>query len=109
MMLNISESLPREMQGILACCNPVPVPVRQYLLVLHQMILKAREQPLIKPILEEETVHRFTATMNNFDNPIMCPHDLNHDAEFRDDLPVLLKNNDSRKSGILFFFFHISF
>lgn len=48
MMLQIAESLPREMQGILACCNPIPPLVRQNLHVLHQFILKAREQPLVK-------------------------------------------------------------
>ena len=48
MMLQISENLPREMQGILACCNPVPPLVRSNLLQLHQIILKAREQPLEK-------------------------------------------------------------
>jgi hypothetical protein len=48
MMLQIAESLPREMQGILACCNPVPPLVRQKLLVLHHIILEARDQPLVK-------------------------------------------------------------
>lgn len=48
MMLQIAENLPREMQGILACCNPIPPMVRQNLHVLHQYILKAREQPLVK-------------------------------------------------------------
>lgn len=48
MMLQIAESLPREMQGILACCNPIPPLVRQQLNTLHQIVLRAREQPLIK-------------------------------------------------------------
>lgn len=48
MMLQIAESLPREMQGILACCNPIPPLVRQSLHSIHQIILKAREQPLVK-------------------------------------------------------------
>lgn len=48
MMLQISEILPREMQGILACCNPIPPLVRQNLHVLHRFILAAREQPLVK-------------------------------------------------------------
>lgn len=48
MLLQIAESLPREMQGILACCNPIPPIVRQNLHPLHKIILKAREQPLIK-------------------------------------------------------------
>lgn len=36
------------MQGILACCSPVPVHVKQELHVLHQIINTARDQPLIK-------------------------------------------------------------
>lgn len=48
MMLQIAENLPREMQGILACCNPIPPLVRQHLHVLHRCILQAREQPLTK-------------------------------------------------------------
>lgn len=48
MMLQIAENLPREMQGILACCNPIPPLVRQHLHVLHRFILTAREQPLTK-------------------------------------------------------------
>lgn len=48
MMLQIAENLPREMQGILACCNPIPPLVRQHLHVLHRFILQAREQPLTK-------------------------------------------------------------
>lgn len=50
MMLQIAESLPREMQGILACCNPIPPVVRQNLHPLHQFVFKAREQPLVKVI-----------------------------------------------------------
>ena len=38
MMLKISTELPREMQGILACCNPVPPLVKQNLGVLHSIL-----------------------------------------------------------------------
>lgn len=48
MLLQICERLPREMQGILACCNPIPPLVRANLLDLHKIILKAREQPIEK-------------------------------------------------------------
>lgn len=51
MLLQIAEALPREMQGILACCNPVPPLVRANLLELHQVILRAREQSLEKVCL----------------------------------------------------------
>lgn len=48
MMLQIAESLPREMQGILACCNPIPPLVRQNLHKLHAIVLEARNQPFVK-------------------------------------------------------------
>ena len=47
MLLKICSELPREMQGILACCNPVPPLVKQNLNQLHEIILKARDQPLV--------------------------------------------------------------
>ena len=42
MMLKVGTELPREMQGILACCNPVPPLVRQHLVTIHQVVLAAR-------------------------------------------------------------------
>lgn len=48
MLLQIAETLPREMQGILACCNPIPALVRQNLAAIHRIVLQAREQPLIQ-------------------------------------------------------------
>lgn len=91
MMLQISESLPREMQGILACCNPIPPLVRQNLHTLHQIILKARDQPLIKPIINEQIENRIVNTIE-VDDKLYCPHDLSYEPEFRDDLPTLLNS-----------------
>lgn len=48
MLLQIAEILPREMQGILACCNPIPMIVRQNLSHLHKLITEARNQPMNK-------------------------------------------------------------
>ncbi|KNC29695.1 hypothetical protein FF38_05071 [Lucilia cuprina] len=101
MMLQISESLPREMQGILACCNPIPPLVRQHLHTLHQIILKAREQPLVKPILEAEASHRVAyANVKDYNSKLHCPHDLSHHEEFRDDLPTLISFD--KEKGIKF-------
>ena len=47
MLLKICTELPREMQGILACCNPVPPLVKQNLNQLHQIVLTARDKPLV--------------------------------------------------------------
>ncbi|EDV23854.1 uncharacterized protein TRIADDRAFT_27020, partial [Trichoplax adhaerens] len=46
MLLQIAENLPREPQGILACCNPIPTLVRQYIGDIHQIIKKARERSI---------------------------------------------------------------
>lgn len=97
MLLQIAETLPREMQGILACCNPIPPLVRQHLNTIHQIVLKAREQPLIKPVINE-TAMRPAVNLNNkkdlLNNPLHCPHDLSHQAEHRDDLPTLIGNKE---------------
>ncbi|XP_061690221.1 exosome component 10 [Syngnathoides biaculeatus] len=48
MMIKISEELPKEPQGIIACCNPVPPLVRQKVNELHLLVQEAREMPLLK-------------------------------------------------------------
>nr|XP_056721374.1 exosome component 10 [Euleptes europaea] len=48
MLLKISEELPKEPQGIIACCNPVPPLVRQQINEMHLLIKQAREMPLLK-------------------------------------------------------------
>lgn len=97
MMLQIAEILPREQQGILACCNPVPPLVRQNLLTLNKMIIKVRLEPLEKPILQSEPVTRQQIKQYgslNWDAPLNCPHDLSKsDDEFSTNLPTLLNNN----------------
>uniref|UniRef100_A0A1B6F5B3 Exosome complex component 10 homolog n=1 Tax=Cuerna arida TaxID=1464854 RepID=A0A1B6F5B3_9HEMI len=96
MLLLIAEKLPKEMQGILACCNPIPPLVRQNLVFLHQIILKAREQPLVAEVslkLNSENHARPVPQANvNLDGALYCPHDLTHSMDFRDDLPTLLDN-----------------
>ena len=36
----------RELQGVLACCNPIPPLVRQYQHDIHVIVKKAKEKPL---------------------------------------------------------------
>jgi exosome complex exonuclease RRP6 len=48
MLLQISEILPREPQGVRACCNPVPLLVHHNLHDIHQIILQVRDIPLIE-------------------------------------------------------------
>ncbi|CAH0556935.1 unnamed protein product [Brassicogethes aeneus] len=101
MLLQIAESLPREMHGVLACCNPIPPLVKANLLDLHHIVLKARDQPLNKAILQEDTRARGQTkkvSKINVDSPLNCPHDLTKASEFRDDLPTLL--NDQSNNSI---------
>ena len=55
MVLKIATELPREMQGVLACCNPVPPLVKQHLVAIHNIVLSAREKQLLSvdPVLME--------------------------------------------------------
>lgn len=46
MMFQISETLPRDAQGVLACCNPVPTLVKQHVNDIHQLIVQAKELAL---------------------------------------------------------------
>uniref|UniRef100_A0A665TRW3 Exosome complex component 10 n=1 Tax=Echeneis naucrates TaxID=173247 RepID=A0A665TRW3_ECHNA len=54
MMSKISEELPKEPQGIIACCNPVPPLVRQQVNELHLLVQQAREMPLLKAEIAAE-------------------------------------------------------
>lgn len=62
MMLKIAEVLPQEQQGILACCNPIPISVKKHLTELHSIVLRARELPLNKT---EENVYSLKPIVNH--------------------------------------------
>ncbi|XP_067213814.1 exosome complex component 10 homolog [Linepithema humile] len=100
MLLNITETLPREMQGILACCNPIPPLVRQNLLKIHKIVLKAREQPLVKFVVEQDVRQRPTQQNREVNSGVLLytPHDIPSDMEARADLPCLLDKKDSVQS-----------
>ncbi|TNN87706.1 Exosome component 10 [Liparis tanakae] len=83
MMNKISEELPREPQGIIACCNPVPPLVRQQVNELHLLVQQAREMPLLKPEVTMFGPH---------DTSRVSESDLNQCS--RDEMPV--------KAGMLF-------
>ncbi|KAF7387989.1 hypothetical protein HZH66_010756 [Vespula vulgaris] len=96
MLLNIAETLPREMQGILACCNPIPPLLRQNLLKLHKIILKARDQSLIKPVKENDIRQRFVRENHAINSEAWAysPHDIPSGTEVRADLPCLLDESN---------------
>ncbi|XP_053592821.1 exosome component 10 [Microplitis demolitor] len=101
MLLNIAETLPREMQGILACCNPIPPLVRQNLLKLHKLILKAREQPLIKLVLQQEIRPRVNLNNQAADSDIWMwsPHDNMSGDEVQANLPCLINDDDDNEGS----------
>uniref|UniRef100_F6YPY2 Exosome complex component 10 n=1 Tax=Callithrix jacchus TaxID=9483 RepID=F6YPY2_CALJA len=70
MMLKIAEELPKEPQGIIACCNPVPPLVRQQINEMHLLIQQAREMPLLKPA--------GVFFMQRLENVLFGPHDCSH-------------------------------
>jgi exosome complex exonuclease RRP6 len=43
MLFGLAEVLPKEPQGVLACCNPIPSLVRQNINEIHRLIVQARE------------------------------------------------------------------
>ncbi len=46
MMFQIAEILPRETGGVLGCCNPIPILLRQQQHEVFQLVQQARDSPL---------------------------------------------------------------
>ena len=100
MLLKICSELPREMQGILACCNPVPPLVKQNLNQLHDIILKARDQPMVA-VPAHQSVESNSASFqgeNTVENSLKCPLDLSHFGEMQDGLESLLNGKLTSKT-----------
>ncbi|XP_078713913.1 exosome complex component 10 isoform X2 [Lampetra fluviatilis] len=76
MLMKIAEEMPRELQGVLACCNPVPPLVRQNANELWQLVKQARLIPLIKSETPIKTPSRTVINRTErLENPLFCPHD----------------------------------
>ncbi|XP_023327767.1 exosome component 10-like [Eurytemora carolleeae] len=96
MLLKICTELPREMQGILACCNPVPPLVKQHLQSLHMVILKARNKTL--QTVDSDIHGSFNNTENEVagneneynENPLKCPLELSNLSELGTGLKTLV-------------------
>uniref|UniRef100_A0A669DBD3 Exosome complex component 10 n=1 Tax=Oreochromis niloticus TaxID=8128 RepID=A0A669DBD3_ORENI len=78
MMIKISEELPKEPQGIIACCNPVPPLVRQYINELHLLVQEAREMPLLKVRKDE---WQQGGCFGGPEVPLFGPHDTSRVSE----------------------------
>ncbi|XP_044301392.1 exosome component 10 isoform X3 [Varanus komodoensis] len=79
MLLKIAEELPKEPQGLIACCNPVPPLVRQQINEMHLLIQQAREMPLLKS--EFATAAKKKGPVRNAEKPenhLFGPHDSSH-------------------------------
>lgn len=96
MLLKISEMLPKESFGILACCSPVPPLVRQCLHEIHYIIKKAKEQTFenVEKFSEDKS---FTQdVIKHIDVDMISLHDYSKSKEnVEDSLPTLL--NDFNK------------
>uniref|UniRef100_A0A8D0GPL2 Exosome complex component 10 n=1 Tax=Sphenodon punctatus TaxID=8508 RepID=A0A8D0GPL2_SPHPU len=76
MLLKIAEELPKEPQGIIACCNPVPPLVRQQINEMHLFVQQARDMPLLKS--ETAAGVRKKGSLPNperVENRLFGPHD----------------------------------
>ncbi|XP_028849800.1 exosome complex component 10 [Denticeps clupeoides] len=96
MMLKISEELPKEPQGIIACCNPTPPLVRQQINELNLLVKEARQVPLLKSEVLDEQKKSVTPKRKP-DSSLFGPHDASHVSE-----TDLSFQETPTKSGVLF-------
>uniref|UniRef100_A0A8B9KQN8 Exosome complex component 10 n=1 Tax=Astyanax mexicanus TaxID=7994 RepID=A0A8B9KQN8_ASTMX len=80
MMMKIAEELPKEPQGIIACCNPTPPLVRQQINELHQFIKQAREIPLLK-VNWLRIILIIIFVVLQSESTLFGPHDTSHVSE----------------------------
>ncbi|KAI7793989.1 exosome component 10 [Triplophysa rosa] len=98
MMMKITEELPKEPQGIIACCNPTPPLVRQQVNELHQLMKQAREIPLLKAesLLERR---KSVTPKRKLQSSLFGPHDTSRSSE-SDFLDLSIET--PTKPGVLF-------
>ncbi|XP_069597888.1 exosome complex component 10 isoform X1 [Ranitomeya imitator] len=76
MLMKISEEIPKEPQGIIACCNPVPPLVRQQINELIILIQQAREKPLMKSETSSAKKKGPMPNIERMESLLFGPHDL---------------------------------
>ncbi|KAI4823829.1 hypothetical protein KUCAC02_012386 [Chaenocephalus aceratus] len=99
MMNKISEEMPKEPQGIIACCNPVPPLVRQQVNELHLLVQQAREMPLLKAEIAAQKKKGLTP-IKKADVTLFGPHDTSRVSE--SDLHNCSTDEMPIKQGMLF-------
>ncbi|CAH0715973.1 unnamed protein product, partial [Brenthis ino] len=83
MVLALAETLPREVQGVAACCSPAPPFLRQHLVAVHRMLLSCRELPLEPQLYQMPSS---VVTMAPQQRVLTYNvHDLSHFPEYKDD------------------------
>ncbi|XP_052082605.1 exosome component 10-like [Mytilus californianus] len=105
MLLQISEILPRERQGVLACCNPIPPLVRQYLIEIHNIVMEAREVPLTTVTthkIKEPSMYKHPKY--NPDSLLNCTHDMSYQQKYQDlgNTPCLLDPSIMKENPTMF-------
>ncbi|XP_028309786.1 exosome complex component 10 [Gouania willdenowi] len=99
MMSKIAEELPKEPQGIIACCNPVPPLVRQQVNELHLLVQEAREMPLLKAEIAVQKT-KGLRPIKKLEVSLFGPHDTSRVSEI--DLPRFPAEELPVKRGVLF-------
>jgi len=74
-LLQIAEILPREKQGILACFSYEPALVKQNLQMIHKIIKRARDSPLVPLNEEPETELNHFQNSDSIKQSILTIHD----------------------------------
>ncbi|NP_001108472.1 PM-Scl autoantigen-like protein [Bombyx mori] len=65
MLLSLSENLPRELQGVNACCDPMPPFVKQNVITIHRMILSVSFLISIKKLVASYVINAIRLKFND--------------------------------------------
>ena len=101
-LLQISEILPREKQGILACFSYEPALVKQNLQLIHKIIKRARDSPLV-PLDDEPSMNLHNFEAEPVENSIVTLHDWSKTENFTENTKIE-KINLKTESKIFDFF-----
>ncbi|KAI8431078.1 hypothetical protein MSG28_001137 [Choristoneura fumiferana] len=81
MLLQLAETLPREVQGVSACCSPMPPFVKQNLIAIHRMLLSSRNFTPCPAGIHSVINSQPTSSVFQL-------HDFAHYKEYSDEQPV---------------------
>ncbi|XP_065221172.1 exosome complex component 10 homolog isoform X2 [Planococcus citri] len=93
MLFRLVDMLPQDRNGILGCCNPIPILVRKNLDRIFDIISEARKQPVQMSSMQNFT-NSLAIRSAAFLSKLQTPHDFSHLGDFRNDLSNLLAGSD---------------